>query len=124
LIERPNARGLIGGGKKCPLVEECDPSTYENGIEYRLTKIKRPWTYARVERMNRALKEAAVKRHRHDSRRRFMARPEDFANACHYARRPKTLGGLAPYAFIGKKRIPEPKRFTLNSIHQMTGPNS
>jgi transposase InsO family protein len=36
----------------------CDTS----GIEHRLTKPNRPWTNGQVERMNRTLKEATVKR--------------------------------------------------------------
>jgi IS30 family transposase len=35
----------------------------ENGIEHRLTKPKHPWTNGQVERMNRTLKEATVKRY-------------------------------------------------------------
>ncbi|QFT33922.1 Integrase core domain protein [Labrenzia sp. THAF82] len=34
----------------------------ENGIEHRLTKVKHPWTNGQVERMNRTIKEATVKR--------------------------------------------------------------
>ena len=35
----------------------------ENEIEHRLTKIAHPWTNGQVERMNRTLKEATVKRY-------------------------------------------------------------
>ena len=38
----------------------------ENGIEHRLTKIKHPWTNGQVERMNRTIKEATVKRFHYD----------------------------------------------------------
>jgi transposase InsO family protein len=38
----------------------------ENGIEHRLTKVRHPWTNGQVERMNRAIKEATVKRFHHD----------------------------------------------------------
>lgn len=34
----------------------------ENGIEHRLTKVRHPWTNGQVERMNRTIKEATVKR--------------------------------------------------------------
>jgi transposase InsO family protein len=34
----------------------------ENGIEHRLTKVRHPWTNDQVERMNRTIKEATVKR--------------------------------------------------------------
>jgi hypothetical protein len=35
----------------------------ENEIEHRLTKIQHPWTNGQVERMNRTIKEATVKRY-------------------------------------------------------------
>ena len=41
----------------------------ENGIEHRLSKIKHPWTNGQVERMNRTIKEATVKRYHYDSHR-------------------------------------------------------
>lgn len=34
----------------------------EHDIEHRLTKIKHPWTNGQVERMNRTIKDATVKR--------------------------------------------------------------
>jgi transposase InsO family protein len=41
------------------------------GIEHRLTKIKHPWTNGQVERMNRTIKEATVKRYHYDSHRQL-----------------------------------------------------
>ncbi|RAK20002.1 integrase-like protein, partial [Salipiger aestuarii] len=35
----------------------------EHGIEHRLAKVNHPWTNGQVERMNRTLKEATVKRY-------------------------------------------------------------
>jgi transposase InsO family protein len=48
----------------------------ENGIEHRLTKVRHPWTNGQVERMNRAIKEATVKRFHYDDhgRRRDISR--------------------------------------------------
>ena len=46
-----------------------------NGIEHRLTKPNHPWTDGQVERLNRTLKEATVKRHHfdnHDQLRRHL----------------------------------------------------
>ena len=37
-----------------------------NGIEHRLTKVRHPWTNGQVERMNRTIKEATVKRFHDD----------------------------------------------------------
>ena len=45
----------------------------ENGIGHRPTKAKRPRTNARVERMNRTIKKATVKRFHDDDHARFEA---------------------------------------------------
>jgi transposase InsO family protein len=96
----------------------------ENGIEHRLTKIKHPWTNGQVERMNRTIKEATVKRYHYDSHQLFEQHLADFINAYNYARRLKTLKGLTPYEYICKIWADEPERFTLNPIHQMPGLNT
>ena len=38
----------------------------EHAIEHRLTKVKHPWTNGQVERMNRTIKDATVKRFHYD----------------------------------------------------------
>ena len=96
----------------------------ENGIEHRLTKIKHPWTNGQVERMNRTIKEATVKRYHYDSHRRLKTHLADFINAYNYGRRLKTLKGLTPYEYICKIWTNDPNRFTLNPIHQMPGLNT
>jgi transposase InsO family protein len=96
----------------------------ENGIEHRLTKIKHPWTNGQVERMNRTIKEATVKRYHYDSRAQLTAHLHDFINAYNYGRRLKTLRGLTPYEFICKAWTNEPQRFRLSPHHQMPGPNT
>src|SRR5215213_5455849 len=39
----------------------------EHGIEHRLTKVNHPWANGQVERMNRTIKDATVKRYHYDS---------------------------------------------------------
>lgn len=39
----------------------------EHDIEHRLTKVNNPWTGGQVERMNRLIEDATVKRHHYDS---------------------------------------------------------
>src|SRR5215216_3734208 len=93
-------------------------------IEHRLTKPRHPWTNGQVERMNRTIKDATVKRFHyvsHDQLRQHLA---DFISAYNFGRRLKTLRGLTPYEFICKCWTQEPERFTLNPIHQMPGLNS
>ena len=96
----------------------------ENGIEHRLTKVKHPWTNGQVERMNRTIKEATVKRFHYESHDQFQTHLQDFLNAYNFARRLKTLKGLTPYEYICKIWKSEPKRFKLNPIHQMPGLNT
>ena len=95
----------------------------ENDIEHRLTKVKHPWTNGQVERMNRTIKEATVKRFHYDSHDQLTRHLQDFLNAYNFARRLKTLKGLTPYEYIYKIWTSQPERFRLNPIHQMPGLN-
>ena len=96
----------------------------EHGIEHRLTKIKHPWTNGQVERMNRTIKEATVKRFHYDDHNQLRRHLAHFIDAYNFGRRLKTLRGLTPYGFIVKCWTSEPERFTLDPIHQMPGLNT
>lgn len=96
----------------------------ENGIEHRLTKIRHPWTNGQVERMNRTIKEATVKRNLYDSQRQLETPLHDFIDAYNHGRRRKTLKGLTPFDYICKIWTSEPERFTLVPTHQMPGLNT
>ena len=95
-----------------------------NGIEHRLTKPNHPWTNGQVERMNRTIKDATVKRFHYDDHDQLRTHLADFMAAYNFARRLKTLGGLTPYEYICKIWTSEPDRFILNPIHQMPGLNT
>ena len=95
-----------------------------NGIEHRLTKPNHPWTNGQVERMNRTIKDATVKRFHYDSNDQLQTHLADFMAAYNFARRVKTLGGLTPYEYICKIWTSEPDTFILNPIHQMPGQNT
>ena len=95
----------------------------QNDVDHRLTKPRHPWTNGQVERMNRTIKDATVKRFHyvsHDQLRQHLA---DFVTAYNFGRRLKTLRGLTPFEFICKCWTAEPGRFTLNPLHQMPGLN-
>ena len=62
-----------------------------NKIEHRLTKPNHPWTNGQVERMNRTIKEATVKRYHYDSHNQLRGHLSDFLDTYNYARRLKTL---------------------------------
>ena len=96
----------------------------ENGIEHRNTKVKHPWTNGQVERMNRTIKDATVKRFHYDDHDQLRRHLRDFVAAYNFGRRLKTLKGLTPYEYICKISTIEPQRFTLNPIHQMPGLNN
>jgi transposase InsO family protein len=96
----------------------------ENGIEHRLTKVKHPWTNGQVERMNRTIKDATVKRFHYDDHAQLRRHLADFIDAYNFGRRLKTLNGLTPYEAICKQWTSEPNRFRLNPIHQMPGLNT
>jgi len=96
----------------------------ENGIDHRLTKIKHPWTNGQVERMNRTIKEATVKRFHYDQHAQLETHLSDFINAYNFGRRLKTLKGLTPYEYICKCWTNEPNRFKLNPLHKMPGLNN
>ena len=124
-----------GGGSAVPLIKEAmvngerfwayafEYACARNDIDHRTTKPKHPWTNGQVERMNRTIKEATVKRfyyETHDQLRQHLA---NFVAAYNFAKRLKTLKGLTPYEYICKCWTKEPQRFTSNPHHQTPGPN-
>jgi len=96
----------------------------ENGIEHRCTKVKHPWTNGQVERMNRTIKDATVKRYHYEDHHQLRRHLDDFVDAYNFGRRLKTLKGRAPYEFICKCCTSQPERFTLDPLQQMPGLNT
>ena len=96
----------------------------ENDIDHRLTKPRHPWTNGQVERMNRTIKDATVRRYHYENHNQLRQHLSDFVQAYNFGRRLKTLKGLTPYEFICKRWTIEPKRFRLNPLHQMPGLNT
>lgn len=95
-----------------------------NDIEHRLTKPNHPWTNGQVERMNRTIKEATVKRYYYDSHDQLKAHLHTFVMAYNFARRLKTLKGLTPYEYICKIWTNEPERFIVNPFQHSVGLNT
>lgn len=96
----------------------------ENGIEHRLTKVNHPWTNGQVERMNRTIKEATVKRYHYDNHDQLKTHLYDFVAAYNHARRLKTLKGLTPFEYVCKIWTKEPKKFKIDPTHHTSGLNS
>ena len=86
-------------------------------IEHRLTKPRHPWTNGQVERMNRTIKEATVKRYYYETHDQLRQHLGDFVAAYNFARRLKTLRGLSPYKAICKAWTDEPDRFISDPHH-------
>src|SRR5207237_709873 len=83
----------------------------EHKIEHRLTKPNHPWTNGQVERMNRTLKEATIRRYHYDTHHQLREHLAAFLDAYNFAKRLKTLRGLTPYEAICKTWADEPHRF-------------
>jgi len=93
----------------------------ENDIEHRMTKPNHLWTNGQLERMNRTIKEATVKRFHYDSHEKLKTPLNDLMAAYNFGRRLKTLSGLTPYGYIAKIWTSEPDRFIVNPFHWMPG---
>ena len=115
-----NRGGLTARWRGHPFDRIC----LRHSIGHRLTQPNHPWTNGQVERMNRTIKEATVKRFFYDTHEQLKAHLSDFIAAYNFARRLKTLRGLTPYEAICKLWIHHPDRFTLDPIHQMPGLNT
>lgn len=125
-----------GGGSAVPLIKEAiangerfrahafELACARNDIDHRTTKPKHPWTNGQVERMNRTIKEATVKRFHYENHDQLREHLTNFVAAYNFAKRLKTLKGLTPYEYICKCWTNQPHRFTSNPHHQSPGPNT
>jgi transposase InsO family protein len=100
-------------------VHRFDQICRANSIEHRLTKPNHPWTNGQVERMNRTLKEATVKRYYYETHDQLRSHLADFVSAYNFGRRLKSLRGLTPYEHICQVWTKQPDRFILDPIHQI-----
>ena len=73
----------------------------------RTTRRRRIW---QVERMNRTIKDATVKRYHYGAHGQLVRHLDDFVAAYNFGRRLKTLNGLTPYEFTCKRWTIEPGR--------------
>ena len=96
----------------------------DNGIDHRLTTTNHPGTNGQVERMNRTLKEATVRRYDYETHNHLKEHLHAFLMADHFAKRLKTLKGLTPYEYICQCWQQEPERFTVNPCHHTLGLNT
>ena len=114
-------------------VNRFDQICREHDIEHRLTKPNHPWTNGQslpsgltrwVERMNRTLKEATVKRYHYASHDQLREHLGAFLDTYNFARRLKTLHGLTPYEAICRAWADDPDRFRYDPTHLTSGLNT
>lgn len=96
----------------------------EHGIGHRLTKPNHPWTNGQVERMNRTIKDATVKRYRYSSHDELRQHIRLFIDAYNHGRRLKTLRGLTPYEYVARIWTEDPGRFKIDSCRLTSGLNT
>jgi IS30 family transposase len=101
-----------------------DQICQEYQIEHRLTQIKHPWTNGQVERMNRTIKQATVRRYHYDTIERLKQHLYDFLNAYNVAQQLKTLKFLTPIQKILAEFQEKPHLFHSNPNHYSMGLNS
>jgi transposase-like protein len=89
----------------------------EHNIDHRRTQPAHPWTNGQVERMNKTIKEATVKRYHYNSHEQLREHLKTFIDAYNFAKRLKTLKGLTPYEFIIKTWQNEPQLFVSDPSH-------
>jgi len=68
-----------------------------NDTKRRLAKPNQPWINGRVERMNRTIENATVKRFRDQNHEQLRVHLADFIAVYTFAHQLATLGGLTPY---------------------------
>src|SRR3546814_10781469 len=73
-----------------------------------------------VERMNRTIKEATVKRFHYESHEQLRTHLADFIAAYNFGRRLKTLNGLTPYEYIAKVWRSEEHTSELQSLMRIS----
>ncbi|WP_345127710.1 IS481 family transposase, partial [Hymenobacter antarcticus] len=101
-----------------PFGRLCD----EREIEQRFTKPAHPWTNGQVERMNRTLKEATIKRFHYETADQLNTHLQTFLLAYNFAKRLKRLKGLTPYEFVCAEWRKNPSSFIREPTHHTPGP--
>jgi transposase InsO family protein len=102
-----------------PFSAICD----ENGTEHRLTKVGHPWTNGQVERMNRTIKEATVRRFVYETHEQIGEHLRLFLEAYNFGKRLKALRGLTPFEYIIRCWQNDKELFKENPHHFTLGLN-
>jgi len=93
----------------------------KHGIEHRLTRPNHPWTNGQVERMNKTLKDATIKRYHYASLDEMQDHLQTFLAVYNYAKNLKTLKGKTPFEFITAEYQHNPALFYCQADHLLAG---
>ena len=91
----------------------------ELAIEHRTTQPFHPWTNGQVERMNRTLKEATVKKFYYQDHLTLNKHLEVFVDAYNYAQPLKALKGISPYEKVCVYLRSDEGKSRLNPNHKI-----
>ena len=107
--------------------EKCSPFTSLcklHKIEHRQTLSHHPWTNGQVERINRTLKEATIKKYYYTNYEKLQNHLNLFLKAYNYAKSLKTLKGLTPFEKVLVYLKTDKGKSKINLIYKSLGPNS
>ena len=93
-------------------------------IEHRQTLAYHPWTNGQVERINKTIKDATVKKYYYDNHKKLQNHLNIFLNAYNYAKPLKTLKGLTPYEKVLLYLKTKMGKSKINPIYKTLGPGN
>ena len=96
-----------------------DAICVKNNIEHRLTLPHQHWTNEQVERMNRTIKEATLKKCHYLTHDKLKEHLQCFVDTYNYSKRLKALRGLTVFDYINKCWQNEPERFKTDPRHMI-----
>ena len=92
-----------------------------HGIEHRCTQVAHPWTNGQVERLNRTLKEATIRRYHYQNESELNTHLQSFLRAYNGGKRLKKLRGKTPYEFVCVEYTKNPSIFIRSPTHDLPG---
>ena len=96
----------------------------KHAIKHKLTKFRHPWTNGQVERFNRTIKDATIKKYHYDNLEQLQTHLDQFLLAYNFAKRLKSLKFKTPFGFVTEQYKMSPKVFHQNPHHYSRGLNT
>ena len=118
----PEYTDVITNKGKPSKMHEFDRLCTENNIKHKLTKIKHPWTNGQVERMNRTIKEATVKKYHYETMSEMQKHLDAYLVAYNCAKHLRSIKFKTPLEFLMDKYLNKPILFKNNPYQYSPGP--